>query len=120
MSTHGIDRPALFNTIWWILLFIGAITILECGLFTDTEKTVKTKKEEKVMAVKPIKEVLKEHTQELMSIQGVVGIGEGIHNENPCIKVFVIKNTPEVKIKIPGMLGGYPVIIVESGQFKTF
>ena len=115
-----MDTTNLFDKICRILIFIIAITILGCGIFTCTNKTVKNKKEEKVIVAKPIEDVLKEHTQELMSIQGVAGIGQGLHNEKSCIKVFVTKISPDLKNKIPGILDGYPVIIEETGPFKTF
>ncbi len=75
--------------------------------------------EEKEMSVKTIEEVLKEHTEELMSIPGVVGIGQGLCNNKPCIKVFVIEKTPELEQEIPSSLEGYPVMIVETGEIRA-
>ena len=40
-----------------------------------------------------IKEVLKRHTDELMSVPGVVGVAEGEFQGRPCIKVFVMDKT---------------------------
>lgn len=71
------------------------------------------------MAAKTIAEVLKEHTKSLMSIPGVVGTGQGLCEGNPCIKVFVIKKTPEIEQKIPNLLDGYPVTIEETGPIKA-
>jgi hypothetical protein len=71
------------------------------------------------MATKKIEEVLKEQTRGLMSIPGVVGVGQGLCNGNPCLKVFVIKRTPELDQKIPKALEGYPVVIEETGKIKT-
>ena len=62
------------------------------------------------MTVKTIVEVLKEHTEELMSIPGVVGIGKGLCNGKPYIKVLVIEPTLEMAQKIPDNLQGYQVI----------
>ena len=67
---------------------------------------------------KPIKEVLKEHTGELMSVPGVVGTAQGRCDRKPCIKVFVIQKTPELDKKIPATLDGYPVSIEETGEFR--
>ena len=71
------------------------------------------------MAAKPIKEVLIDHAKTLMSIPGVVGAGEGLCEGEPCIKVFVIRKTPELEQKIPAILGGYRVVVEETGEIKA-
>ncbi len=71
------------------------------------------------MSAKTIEEVLKEHTEELMSVPGVVGIGQGLCNDKPCIKVFVIEKTPELEQEIPSSLEGYPVMIEETGEIRA-
>lgn len=68
--------------------------------------------------VKRIEDVLKEHTDELMSVPGVVGTASGLCNRQPCIKVFVTQETPELKKKIPSRLEGYPVVIEETGEIR--
>ena len=54
-----------------------------------------------------------------MKIPGVVGTGQGETANSPCIKVFVDKLTPELKEKIPDTIENYPVIIEETGKFKS-
>lgn len=71
------------------------------------------------MPGKAIEKVLKEHTQELMAIPGVVGTGQGLCDEKPCIKVFVIKKTPELDHKIHQILEGCPVAIEETGEIRV-
>ena len=71
------------------------------------------------MRKKSIEEVLKQHTNTLMSFSGVVGTGQGLHEDKPCIKVFVMVLTPELEKKIPKQLEGYPVVIEETGAFKS-
>ena len=75
--------------------------------------------EEKEMTVKTIVEVLKEHTEELMSIPGVVGIGKGFCNDKPCIKVLVIEPTLKLAQKIPDNLEGYQVMIEDTGEIRA-
>ena len=70
------------------------------------------------MPKKTIKEVLKGNTNELMSLPGVVGIAEGLCDDKPCIKVFVIEKTPELDEKIPHILEGYHVLIEETGEIR--
>jgi hypothetical protein len=71
------------------------------------------------MPSRPIEEVLKEHTDELMSIPGVVGTAQGICNNKPCIKVFVKEKTKDIDQKIPDELDGYSVVVEETGEFKA-
>jgi hypothetical protein len=74
---------------------------------------------EKPMGQKPIEEVLKNHTDHLMSIPGVVGTGIGEFEGKPCIKIFVIKKTEDLEKKIPRVLEGYKVVIDETGEIKA-
>jgi hypothetical protein len=71
------------------------------------------------MTAETIKEVLKKHTKDLMSMPGVVGTGQGLCEGKPCIKVFVIEKTPDLDQKIPKTLDGYPVVIEETGEIKA-
>lgn len=66
-----------------------------------------------------IREVLKRHTDGLMSIPGVVGTAQGLCEGKPCIKVFVTKKTDEIMLQIPSTIESYAVRIEESGTFKA-
>ena len=74
---------------------------------------------ENAMEVSSIEAVLKEHTKELMSLPEVVGTGQGLCNNRPCIKVYVIKKTPELDQYIPNMLEGYKVMIEVTGKIQA-
>jgi hypothetical protein len=66
-----------------------------------------------------IAELLKKHTDRLMAIPGVVGVGEGESKGKPCIRVFVGKKNHKLMKSIPSSLEGYQVIVDESGQFHA-
>ena len=71
------------------------------------------------MAEETIIEVINAHKSGLMKISGVVGVGEGTHNNEPCIVVFVNdKESPEMTY-IPEIINGYRVKIIESGEFRS-
>ena len=89
------------------------------GIGSCVNKAVENGQGEEAMPSKTIEEVLKEHTEELMSIPGVVGTGEGLCNGKPCIKVFVIEITPELEQKILNILEGYAVEVEETGEFEA-
>ena len=71
------------------------------------------------MTPKTIQEVLSEHTDEWMSIPGVVGTGIGECEGEPCIRIFVVKKTSELMQKIPSEVEGYTVDVQESGKFQA-
>jgi len=76
------------------------------------------KKEDSVQK-KGIEEVLREHTADIMAIEGVTGTAQGLCNDSPCIKVYVTRKTPELTARIPASIEGYPVDVEETGEFKA-
>ncbi len=74
---------------------------------------------ENIMLAKTIEKVLQEHSDELMSLDGVVGTAIGDCDGDPCIKVYVAKMTRDLGKRIPSTLEGYPVSVEETGEFKA-
>jgi hypothetical protein len=72
------------------------------------------------MNEKSIKTVLEENTDFLMSIGGVVGIGQGLCENKDCIQIFVTTKTAEINEKIPKSLAGYKVTIVETDEIIAY
>ena len=71
------------------------------------------------MTHRSIDQVLGEHTQDWMSIRGVVGTGIGQREDRPCIRVMVARITQEIKNTIPAEVEGWPVEVVEVGRFRA-
>jgi hypothetical protein len=71
------------------------------------------------MSTEKIREVLKRHTDELMSVPGVVEVAEGEFQGSPCIKVFVMDKTQELLRQIPETIEGFLLQIEESDEFRT-
>ena len=71
------------------------------------------------MQERSIKAVLKEHTNRLMALPGVVGTAQGLCDGAPCIKVMVVKKTPELMKQIPASLEGYRVEVQETGVIRA-
>lgn len=67
-----------------------------------------------------IKDVLKKHSKDLMAISGVIGIGQGLCDKKPCIKVFLTKKTKDLTEKIPASLEGYKVKIEVTGKLRAY
>ncbi len=75
--------------------------------------------EKRLVQEKTIEAVLKEHTDSLMALPGVVGTAIGECTGKPCIKVFVAKKTPELLKQIPSEIEGYTVEVQETGEFRA-
>ena len=71
------------------------------------------------MPERTIEQVVKEHTDEWMSIPGVVGTAIGQIDGNPCIQVLVVKKTDELTGKIPSEVEGFPLVIEETGELRA-
>ena len=106
------------RTIEISFLFFSLVTLFIFSISFTWEKSDILPKGNPMVA-KAIEEVLKERARELMSIPGVVGAGQGLCEGKPCIKVFVIKMTPDLDQKIPNTLEGYQVVVEETGEIKA-
>lgn len=71
------------------------------------------------MPEKTIEAVLEAHTDTLMSLPGVTGTAQGLCEGKPCIKVYVIDKTPRLEQEVPAVLGGYPVVVEETGEIRA-
>lgn len=93
-----------------LLLFLGGL--ITCGPETVPEQ------EQEHRAADPIEQVLKQHTDRLMSIPGVVGTAIGECAGRACIMVLVVNKTPDLMKKIPSTLQGFPVGVEETGAIR--
>jgi hypothetical protein len=66
-----------------------------------------------------IEAVLARNGPRLMALPGVVGVAVSNCGGDPCIKVFVVKKTPELSARVPTTLSGFPVAIEETGEFHA-
>lgn len=97
-------------------------TALYIFIFTSITacvNTVNDVRREDRMPEDKIADVINRHSREMISIKGVEGIAEGRCNGTPCIKVYVNEKSPELNLKIPNSLEGYPVMIEETGEIKA-
>ncbi len=82
--------------------------------------TVNQTGQQKPMTRKDINAVLRDHDKELLAIPGVVGVYVGLlpDDKTACLKVMVVKETEDLKKRIPKSIEGYPVLIEESGVIR--
>jgi hypothetical protein len=98
---------------------LASIGIIICAVAACSNKVVVDHQGEEGMPAKPIERVLSEHTDDLMSLPGVIGTAQGLRENKPCIMVLVIKKTTELNQKIPDVLEGYPVVVEETGEIRA-
>ncbi len=68
---------------------------------------------EEVMAVQ------ERHTAELMATPGVAGVAVGALEDGTfCIKILVVRQTNELRRRLPRELEGVTVVIEESGEIR--
>jgi hypothetical protein len=100
--------------------FMAAVSLLwVLGATVTCSQQGAHQQKEKLMPRKTIEMVLKEHTNDLMSLPGVVGTAQSLCAGKPCIKVYVVKKTPELVKQIPSTLTGYVVEIQETGEIRA-
>ncbi len=71
------------------------------------------------MPAKSIEQVLQEHTEEWLSIPGVVGTAIGACDGEPCIRILAAERTTELLERIPPAIDGYPVDVQVSGPIRA-
>ena len=98
---------------------IGGLLCLLAGAVLCAQPVPPGGLNEKPMPDKTIEAVLKEYTDRLMSLPGVVGTAEGRCSGKPCIKVYVLETTPELRRQIPSDIEGFPVVIEETGEIRA-
>jgi len=66
-----------------------------------------------------ILEVKNRHEDELMAINGVVGVGIGECNGLPCIVVYLEDDSEELKSRIPEWVEGFPITTEVTGPIEA-
>jgi len=66
-----------------------------------------------------ILEVKNRHEDELMAINGVVGVGIGEGNGSPCIVVYLENDSKELESRVPEWVEGFPVITEVTGPIEA-
>jgi hypothetical protein len=98
---------------------VALVVIVLGGTVTCAKQMVGDEQREGLMTGKTIDTVLKQHTDRLTSLPGVVGTAVGECEGKPCIQVLVVKKTPELMNKIPPKLDGFVVVIEETGEIRA-
>ena len=95
-----------------ILLGLAVIAVAAVVLITY----LVLQREEQHLTIEQVKE---RHETELMAIEGVVGVGIGECEGEPCVKVLLENDSPDLKRQIPTQLDGYPVDAEVVGSLEA-
>lgn len=98
-------------------LLVSLTFIVFLNLCTSNTENNKLESQNKNML--SVKEVIEKHSAAIMEIEGVVGIYESLlEDDSPSITIMIIEKNETLLKKLPENLGGYPVIIEETGEIK--
>ncbi len=102
------------------LCSVLTIILLSTACSAAIRSPVNQTGQQESMTRNDINAVLKNHDKELLAIPGVVGVYVGLlpDDKTPCLKVIVVKETEDLKGRIPKSIEGYPVRIEESGVIR--
>lgn len=91
-----------------------ALSLSGCG-----QSSRPVAQETDIVADKTIDAVLEGHSPRLLSLPGVVGVGRGECDGQPCIKVMVLQKTEELTALIGDSVEGFRIEIIESGEIRA-
>ncbi len=110
-----ISRSTLRRSIASVILVAALAVALGagCKMSSDVPERSHAK------PARPIENVQRDHTDELMAIPGVVGVYLGaLDDGTPFIGVMVVERTPELARRIPKEIEGHPVRIDVTGEIR--
>jgi hypothetical protein len=112
MNWGQVHKIGLCSVLTGILLSIA----FSAPIWSQVDQTGQNES----MTRKDINAVLKDHDKGLLAIPGVVGVYVGLlpDERTLCLKVMVVKETEDLKRRIPKSIEGYPVLIEESGVIR--
>lgn len=96
----------------YLLLTILAGLLLVTLLMFGSKQELKSERifADKITDSPPsIEQAIAQYETDLMKTDGVIGLGISECQNEPCIKVYLENNTPELKEKIPTQLGQFKV-----------
>ena len=100
------------------VVMAGLVWLVAAGVACGQQE-MKDQQGHRAMQQKKIETVLKEHTDSLMALPGMVGTAIGECAGKPCIKVYVEKRTPELLKQVPPEIEGYTVDVQETGKIRA-
>lgn len=103
------------------LLIALAVAVVICGssVAACADRVENERSNGPAMSNRAMEDALRAHSNELMSLPGVVGTAQSRCDGQPCIKVFVNQRTEALEQAIRRILTGYAVVIEQSEPIRA-
>ncbi len=66
----------------------------------------------------PIGKAQRQVDRKVLGMKGVAGTAQGMSRGKPCIKVYLEKDDPRLRAKLPRKVGGVPVEVEVTGRMR--
>lgn len=110
---------SLKTTIQSLVIPCCILGIVLGGSLPGCSNKTPTDPREPTMPTQSIEEVLRAHTDSLMAVAGVVGVGQALCDGAPCIRIYAAKMTSAIEENVPDTLDGYPVDVEVTGPVNA-
>ncbi|MFS0517244.1 hypothetical protein ACEYW6_21355 [Nostoc sp. UIC 10607] len=102
-----------------IFITIALVSLLFLPLFTVNQEKQPLFLLNSVSISQTIEQIKEQYESDLLSIDGVVGVGISECEDKPCIKVYLENESPNLKKQIPKQLDGFKVDIQVTGAIQA-
>ena len=100
-------------------IVLGTCVAVLLGAAPCSQSNQPSSQPESTVSQKPIEQVLREQTPSLMKIPGVVGVGQALCADEPCIRIYLAQRTPDIERRIPRRIEGYPTSLEVTGLIRA-
>ena len=66
----------------------------------------------------PVGKAQRQVDRKVLGMKGVAGTAQGMSRGKPCIKVYLEKDDPGLRAKVPRKVGGVPVEVEVTGRMR--
>ncbi|WP_196510922.1 hypothetical protein [Nostoc sp. NZL] len=102
-----------------IFITIALVSLLFLPLFTVNQEKQPFFLLNSVSISQTIEQIKEQYESDLLSIDGVVGVGISECEDKPCIKVYLENESPNLKKQIPKQLDGFKVDTQVTGAIQA-
>jgi len=102
-----------------VFLAIALVSLLFFSLFTVNQNKQPLFSSNSLSIKQPVEQVKEQYESDLLSINGVVGVGISECDDKPCIKVYLENESPHLKKQIPKQLDGFKVDTQVTGAIQA-
>jgi uncharacterized protein YpmS len=114
MQKYNMDKKIIF-----IFLAIALASLLFLPFFSLNQEKQALFLSSSLSISQTIEQIKERYESDLLNINGVVGVGISKCEDNPCIKVYLENESPNLKQQIPKQLEGFKVDTQVTGAIEA-